>query len=131
MALKSMLDGIEHKSPVILITSRGMPWKKRNFARRWDAPCVKAGSEGLRCHDLRGTPVTMLSEAGCAPQIMATLTGHCRKSATAILGRNLAHIGRLVDAAIALFQNSKATELENRPQTSTQREQNGDTKRLK
>ena len=41
----------------------------------------------LHFHDLRGTAVTLLSEAGCTPQQIATITGHSLKTVHRILER--------------------------------------------
>lgn len=127
-ALKRMLDGIERKSPMILTGVRGMPWKKRNFAKRWDDVCTKAEIEGLHFHDLRGTAITMLSEAGANPQQIAAITGHSLKSVTAILDKYLARTRHLAEGAIALFQNAQATAFANRLQTGPQKGQKGKRK---
>lgn len=127
-ALKFMLDGMERKTPMILTGSRGMPLKKRNFAKRWQDVCVKAGIEDLHFHDLRGTAVTMLSEAQCTPQMIATITGHSLKSVEAILDKYLARTRHLAVAAITLFQNATATAFANRLQTSPKNNQNGTSK---
>ena len=42
-------------------------------------------AEDLGFHDLRGTAVTMMSEAGCTPREIATITGHTLPSVTRIL----------------------------------------------
>jgi hypothetical protein len=44
----------------------------------------------LHFHDLRGTTVTLLSEAGCTNQQIATITGHTLKTIHQILERYLA-----------------------------------------
>jgi hypothetical protein len=44
----------------------------------------------LRFHDLRGTDVTMLAEAGCTVPEIASVTGHGQKHAHAILDKYLA-----------------------------------------
>ena len=56
-----------------------------DFKRQWEMAAQAAGIEGLHFHDLRGTAVTMLSEAGGTPQQIATITGHSLKSVAAIL----------------------------------------------
>jgi integrase len=74
-ALRRMLDGIERVSPLILVTKTGQSFKKRYFAQLWDQAMKKAGLQTvnlpgldepveLHFHDLRGTAVTLLSEAG-------------------------------------------------------------------
>lgn len=77
-ALRRMLDGMDRKSPLILVTKTGQSFKKRYFAQLWDQAMTKAGLQTvnlpgldepveLHFHDLRGTAVTLLSEAGCKP----------------------------------------------------------------
>jgi integrase len=122
-ALKRMLDGMDRTSPMILTASRGMPWKKRNFAKRWEEVCTKAEIEDLHFHDLRGTAITMLSEAKCTPQMIATITGHKLKSVEEILDKYLKRTRHLAEAAITLFQNAKATAFANRLQTGPQKGQ--------
>lgn len=124
-ALKRMLEGTDRTSPVILTASRGMPWKKRNFAKRWEEVCTKAQIEALHFHDLRGTAITMLSEAKCTPQMIATITGHKLKSVEDILDMHLERTRHRAEAAITLFQNAKATAFANRLQTGPQSGQKG------
>ena len=104
-ALRRMLDGMERVSPLILTTKTGQSFKKRYFARLWDEAMTKAGLQSvtlpgsdqpveLHFHDLRGTTVTLLSEAGCTPQQIATITGHSLKTVHRILERYLARTQR-------------------------------------
>jgi integrase len=92
-----MLSGIERVSPLILTTKTGQSFKRRYFARLWDEAVTKAGLQSvtlpssdqpveLHFHDLRGTAVTLLSEAGSTPQQIATITGHSLKTVHRILG---------------------------------------------
>jgi hypothetical protein len=73
-ALRRMLDGMDRVSPLILTTKTGQSFKKRYFARLWEEATHKAGLQSvllphsddpveLHFHDLRGTAVTLLSEA--------------------------------------------------------------------
>lgn len=89
---------MERVSPLILTTKTGQSLKKRYFARLWDEGMRKAdlqsvvlpGSDDpveLHFHDLRGTAVTLLSEAGCTPQQIATITGQDSASDTRTLSR--------------------------------------------
>lgn len=117
-ALKRMLDGIDHRSQTILTASRGMPWKKRNFAKRWEMACNRAQIADLHFHDLRGTAVTMLAEAGCTVPEIAAITGHSLKSVTAILEKYLKRTRHLAEAAITRFQTAQATAFANRLQTT-------------
>jgi integrase len=75
-ALRRMLDEMERVAPLILTTKTGLSFKKRYFAHLWESASQAAGLTDLHFHDLRGTAVTMLSEAGFNPQQIATITGH-------------------------------------------------------
>ena len=129
-ALRRMLDGMERVSPLILVTKTGQSFKKRYFAQLWDGAMTKAGLQSvtlpgldepvdLHFHDLRGTAVTLLSEAGCTPQQIATITGHSLKTVHRILERYLARTRGLAEQAIFNFENSPRTKFANQLQTST------------
>lgn len=115
--LRSMLDGMDRRSAVILTTKTGQPWKARYFKRQWEAVCQSVNIEGLHFHDLRGTAVTMLAEAGATTPQIASITGHSLRTVTYILDRYLARTRHLAEGAMNLFQNAKATEFANRLQT--------------
>jgi integrase len=126
-ALRRMLDGMERVSPLILTTKTGQAFKKRYFARLWDKAMCKANLQSvllpgsdqpveLHFHDLRGTAVTLLSEAGCTPQQIATITGHSLKTVHRILERYLARTTGLAEQAIFNFENSPRTKFANQLQ---------------
>jgi integrase len=71
----------------------------------------------LHFHDLRGTAITLLSEAGCTPQQIATITGHSLKTVHRILERYLARTRGLAEQAIFNFENSPRTKFANQLQT--------------
>jgi integrase len=121
--LRRMLDGMKRTSTLILTTPTGRPFTKRYFNKLWDKAAEDAGITDLHFHDLRGTAVTMLAEAGCTAPMIATITGHTLESVTKILEAYLARTRSLADQAIVLFQNAKATRFANRLQT-------GPTKRV-
>jgi len=115
-------------SPLILTTKTGRSLKKRYFARLWNEAKTKAGLQSvtlhgsdepleLHFHDLRGTAVTLLSEAGCTPQQIATITGHSLKTVYRILERYLARTRGLAEQAIFNFENSPRTRFANQLQT--------------
>lgn len=71
----------------------------------------------LHFHDMRGTAVTLLSEAGATlPQVCA-VTGHTLQSATRILEKYLARTAAMSKAAFLAFENSPATAFAKRLQT--------------
>lgn len=127
-ALRRMLDDMERVSPLILTTKTRQALKKRYFARLWDEAMAKAKLQSvllpgldepveLHFHDLRGTAVTLLSEAGCTPQQVATITGHSLKTVHRILERYLARTRGLAEQAIFNFENSPRTKFANQLQT--------------
>jgi len=129
-ALRRMLDGMERISPLILTTKTGQSFKARYFGRLWEEATTRAGLQSvalpgtdelvdLHFHDLRGTAVTLLSEAGCTPQQIATITGHSLKTVHRILERYLARTRGLAEQAIFNFENSPRTKFANQLQTST------------
>ena len=99
-ALRSMLDRMERRSPLILTTGTGRAWKKRWFSDCWAEAAIAAGIKDLHFHDLRGTAITMLAEAGCTVPEIAAVTGHTLKHVTHILETYLARTRQLADAAI-------------------------------
>jgi integrase len=117
-ALRLVLDNIPRDGLLILTTKTGQSFKKRYFAELWDRTAKAAGIADLHFHDLRGTAITMLSEAGCSTQQIATITGHSLKTISVILDRYLARTRGLAEQAIFNFENSPRTEFANRLQTS-------------
>ncbi len=73
-------------STYILSAPQGLPWRKRNFSAHFRETClavgipVKPDAEGLTLHDLRGTAITMLADAGCNEARIASITGHSLRS---------------------------------------------------
>ncbi len=141
-ALRKMLDNMDRRSTLILSTKTGRSFKKRYFLKLWDAAMQAAGLEDigdtdlaettkLHFHDLRGTTVTLLSEAGSTPQQIATITGHSLKTVHQILERYLARTRGLAEEAIFNFENSPRTKFANQLQTSDAAEQTRTEKTLK
>ena len=120
-ALCRMMDELPRTSPIILTTKTGKAFKKRYFASQWKKATEAAEITDLHFNDLRGTAVTMLSEAGNTIQQVASVTGHSMKTVTGILEKYLARTRGLSDAAITNFENSPRTNFANQLQTSRQR----------
>jgi integrase len=129
-ALRRMLDGMERTSPLILTTKTVRSFQKRYFARLWEETANAAGLDKimlpgfdepvqLHFHDLRGTTVTLLSESGCMPQQIATITGHSLKTVHRILERYLARTAGLAEQAIFNWENSERTKFANQLQTAS------------
>ena len=83
--LRAMLDAMKRRAPVILTTAKGMAWTSDGFRTSWGRACDNAGIAGVTFHDLRGSAVTRLAEAGCTVPEIATITGHSLATVEAIL----------------------------------------------
>lgn len=118
IALKRTLDETPRASPLILTTKTGRAFKKRYFSLLWEDAARQAGLVDLHFHDLRGTAVTMLSEAGSTPQQIATITGHSLSTVSTILDRYLARTRALAEQAIVNWENSPRTKFANQLQTA-------------
>ena len=88
-ALKSTLDAAYRRAAVILTTKTGRSYSKRYLAQQWEKTCKAAGIVDLHFHDIRGTTVTMLAEAGCTLPEIVSITGHTRRRAQDILDKCL------------------------------------------
>ena len=130
-ALKTMLDGMDRKAAVILTTRTGRAWQKRYFAEQWEEASKAAGITDLHFHDLRGTAVTMLAEAGCSVPEIASITGHSLKSVYTILERYLSRTRSLAQSAMTKFENASSTDFANRLQTVDRRETKVSSKSLR
>ncbi len=117
--LRRLLDLLPKTSPLVLTTKTGRAFRKRYFAALWKRSSERAGLVDLHFHDLRGTAVTMLSEAGCTPQQIATITGHSLASVGTILDKYLARTRSLAEQAIFNWENSPRTEFANQLQTDS------------
>lgn len=89
-ALRRLLDALERRSTLILTTTTGRTWKQKHFQHQWARYAAAAGIVDLHFHDLRGTAVTMLAEAGCTAPEIASITGH-----------SLDHVGKILDVYLA------------------------------
>lgn len=115
--LKAMLDQLrdgDRRSTHILTTANGQPWKKRAFSGAFKETCDRAGITGLTFHDLRGTAVTMLADAGCSEAEIVSITGHTLASAHDILERYMSRTATQSRAAMAKLENHLRTVSANR-----------------
>lgn len=119
-ALKAALDGMRQRSTQVLTRADGSPWTRDAFKQAWADAYGKSGlKEDLHFHDLRGTAVTMLAEAGCSMPEIATITGHSPAHAQKILDRYLARTRALAVSAIAkLDEHRRNRNLQTVPQTA-------------
>lgn len=109
-ALKATLDGLPKRSTLIITTKTGRAFKKRYFADRWEATCEAAGITDLHFHDIRGTTVTMLLQAGCNLGEIVSVTGHSLRRAQEILDKYLSRTSTMSDNAIAKMENVLETD---------------------
>lgn len=65
------------------------------------------GIEGLTFHDLRGTAVTRLSEAGATPQEIRPITGHSIDSIYRIIERYCARTDVLASSAVIKLEKHR------------------------
>jgi len=108
-ALMSMLNLMPRVSTIIMTNTRDMPWSTDGFKTSWRKAAIKAGIQGkLTFHDLRGTTVTMLAEAGCSVPQIATITGHSIASANHIIERYMARTKHMAKAAIVMLDAHRA-----------------------
>lgn len=71
----------------------------------------------LHFHDIRGTAITMLAEAGSTVPEIAAITGHSYRTISTILERYRPRTSGLSEMAIARLENSERTRFTNRLQT--------------
>ena len=92
--LKQVPDIQPKVGPTIFTTLSGQPWTRPNLHQRFKPYRKKAEADDLHWHDLRGTLVFMLGEAGCTEIQIAAITGHSVVNSQVggylNMGRNLA-----------------------------------------
>ena len=93
--LKATLESLPRRAAVIMTTKTGRSFKKRYFAEQWEETCKTAGIADLHFHDIRGTTVTMLFQAGCNLGEIVSITGHSLRRAQEILDKYLARTSKL------------------------------------
>jgi integrase len=86
--LRKLLDATERRSPLILTSTRGLPYSENGFRASWGKACDKAGIFGLTFHDLRGTAVTRMAVAGATEPEIAAVTGHSIADVRSILEKH-------------------------------------------
>ena len=84
--LRDALASAPRRAVSILTTTRGLPWRPDGFRTAWNRTSRRAGIKGLTFHDLRGTCLTMLAEAGCTDAEIAAISGHKTAHAGAMKG---------------------------------------------
>ena len=108
--LKAALDAAPRVATVILTTSNDTAWTEDGFRASWGKACEKADiPDDLTFHDIRGSAVTRLAEAGCEVPEIATITGHSLKDVEVILDAHyLGRTTKLADSAVAKLERAEA-----------------------
>ena len=88
-ALKRMLADMPKSGPYVLTRPDGRPWftarNEKALSKAWREHSRSVGIGELQFRDLRGTAVTMMSEAGMTIPQIVSITGHTFQSAARIL----------------------------------------------
>lgn len=113
--LRPILEATPRVGVNVLTSARGRAWTRFNLKNKWDDAFKSANLwlTGLHFHDLRGTAVTLLSEAGCTTHEIASITGHSLKTVETILDRYSARTPVLALAAMRKLENNGSTTLQN------------------
>jgi len=132
-ALRSLLDSLPRRGPLIFTTATGRAWQKRYLARQFELARARAAERlreiaELHFHDLRGTAITMLAEAGATVPEIAAITGHSYRAINTILEKYLPRTKHLGEMAISKLENSGRTDFANRLQTGPSTAGKGDAK---
>ena len=107
--LRAEIDALPKLGPLMLASTSGQPWTSDGFRASWRVACRRAGIESVTFHDIRGSAVTRLSEAGCTPQEIATITGHSLKGVETILDAHyLSRTDALGTSAIDKLERKEA-----------------------
>jgi integrase len=104
--LRDMLDAMPRECPVILTSTDKMPWTGDGFRSSWGRGVARLGIEGVTFHDLRGTAITRLAEAGCTESEICSITGHDQGYISTVLGRYLARNEKLAAAGITKLERA-------------------------
>jgi len=121
-ALRSLLESLPKRGPLIFTTKTGRAWQKRYVAHQFETARTIAAETlpeiaKLHFHDTRGTAITMLAEAEATVPEIAAITGHSYRTITSILEKYLPRTKHLAETAIAKLENSGRTDFANRLQT--------------
>lgn len=108
--LRAALDGAKRRAVTVLTTETGTSWTESGFRSSWRKACAAAGVSGVTFHDLRGTAVTRLAQAGCSEAEIATITGHSLRDVGSILDAHyLKRDGSLAVSAIRKLETRTKT----------------------
>lgn len=118
--LRALLDAIPEKGKLILTNSRGQPWTSSGFRASWGKKLAEIGIADLTFHDLRGSAITRLAEAGCTEAEIASITGHSPATVSAMLDRH--YLSRTDAISDSAGRKLEAAEARRSSQTGRQTE---------
>jgi len=108
--LAPWIAAASRKTETVLCNSRGQSWTESGFKASWQEAKARAkGCENIRFHDLRGTAVTRLADAGATTSEIAAVTGHKLNHVNDIIERYHKRTG--VQAAHAIEKSQAAENL--------------------
>lgn len=75
---KALLGELSRGTDYILTTESGQPWKAENLRARWRYAMAGTDLAGLdlHWHDIRGTALSRMADAGCTDSERAAISGH-------------------------------------------------------
>jgi integrase len=116
--LRQVLDAHPRRSPIILTTSTGRPYKGSNFRHHWRKALKTAGLDtlALTFHGLRYTAASHLFEIGCTPKEVAAITGHRSLAMLAKYGA-FADQQRMADAVVLKWEQNAERTLNGKPRS--------------
>jgi len=103
--LKAVLDALPRRAVTILTTEKGTSWTHFGFQSSWRKAVAEAGLGDLHFHDLRGSAVSRLAEAGCTEAEIASITGHALHEVGKMIDRYLKRSEKLAEAAILKLES--------------------------
>ena len=74
--LNNLIASLSRDHAVMLTTESGRPWTPDNIRKRLSGLKKRADIVDLRFHDIRGTGLQMMAEAGCTELELAAISGH-------------------------------------------------------
>ena len=79
--LRQELALVPKKCPMILTNLEGKPWTSDGFRASWRTAVKALDISGVTFHDLRGSAITRLAEAGATHAEIVAITGHSHRDA--------------------------------------------------
>lgn len=102
--LRTALEAAPRRAITIITNPSGRPWPVNSFRSAFAKTRQRASITGLTFHDLRGTCLTWLAQAGCTQAEIAAISGHKTTSHSAMDGY-VSRTAELAEAAISKLQS--------------------------